>query len=59
MPNPSKSDCTTDSPAASQPADDSRALPLDHSRLSLSRNGMQTAASFLIESACFRRYQGR
>jgi len=56
MLNPSKSDCITILSAASQLADDSM-LPLDHSRLGLSRNGMQTAASFLIERACFRRYQ--
>jgi hypothetical protein len=56
MLNPSKSDCITILSAASQLADDSM-LPLDHGSLGLSRNGMQTAASFLIERACFRRYQ--
>jgi hypothetical protein len=56
MLNPSKSDCITILAAASQLAGDSM-LPLDHDRLGLSRNGMLTAASFLVERACFRRYQ--
>ncbi|WP_454805221.1 hypothetical protein [Paraburkholderia fungorum] len=56
MLNPSKSDCITILTAASELADDSL-LPLEHSRLGLSRNGMLAAAHFLIERACFRRYQ--
>ena len=56
MLNPSKSDCITILSAASELADDSL-LPLDPGRLGLSRNGMLTAASFLIERACFRHYQ--
>jgi hypothetical protein len=56
MLNPSKSDCITILSAASQLAGDSM-LPLDHGRLGLSRNGMLAAASFLVERACFRRYQ--
>jgi hypothetical protein len=56
MLNPSKSDCITILSAASELADDSM-LPLDPSRLGLSRNGMLTAAAFLTERACFRRYQ--
>jgi hypothetical protein len=55
MLNPSKSDCITILSAASELADDSM-LPLDHGRLGLSRNGMQTALAFLIERACFRRH---
>lgn len=56
MLNPSKSDCITILSAASKVADDSM-LPLDHGRLGLSRNGMLTAMAFLVERACFRRYQ--
>jgi hypothetical protein len=56
MLNPSKSDCITILSAASELADDSM-LPLDAGRLGLSRNGMLAAASFLIERACFKRYQ--
>ncbi len=56
MLNPSKSDCIKILSAASELSDDSM-LPLDHGRLGLSRNGMLTAAAFLIERACFRRYQ--
>jgi hypothetical protein len=56
MLNPSKSDCITILSAASELADDSM-LPLDAGRLGLSRNGMQAAASFLIERACFKHYQ--
>jgi hypothetical protein len=55
MLNPSKSDCITILSAASELVDDSM-LPLDHGRLGLSRNGMQTALAFLIERACFRRH---
>ena len=56
MLNPSKSDCVTILSAASQLTDDSL-LPLDPHRLGLSRNGMETAAAFLIERACFKRHQ--
>ncbi len=56
MLNPSKSDCITILSAASELADDSM-LPLDAGRLGLSRNGMLTAAAFLIERACFRRHR--
>ncbi|MFM0173242.1 MULTISPECIES: hypothetical protein [Paraburkholderia] len=56
MLNPSKSDCITILSAASELADDSM-LPLDYGRLGLSRNGMLAAAAFLVERACFRRYQ--
>ncbi|MEQ5841615.1 hypothetical protein BWP39_10810 [Paraburkholderia acidicola] len=55
MLNPSKSDCVTILSAASQLTDDSL-LPLDPHRLGLSRNGMETAAAFLIERACFKRH---
>jgi hypothetical protein len=58
MVNPSKSDCITILSAASELADDSM-LPLDHGRLGLSRNGLLTAATFLIERACFRHYRQR
>ena len=56
MLNPSKADCIKILSAASELNDDSM-LPLDHGRLGLSRNGMLAAAVFLIERACFRRYQ--
>ncbi|HEV3423475.1 MAG TPA: hypothetical protein VG105_06765 [Paraburkholderia sp.] len=56
MLNPSKSDCITILSAASELADDSM-LSLDAGRLGLSRNGMQAAAAFLTERACFRHYR--
>lgn len=56
MLNPSKSDCITILSAASELADGSM-LPLEAGRLGLSRNGMQAAAAFLIERACFKHYQ--
>lgn len=56
MLNPSKSDCITILSAASELGDDSM-LPLDPGRLGLSRNGLLAAAAFLVERACFRRYQ--
>ncbi|CAG4886831.1 MULTISPECIES: hypothetical protein [Paraburkholderia] len=56
MLNLSKSDCITILSAASSLADDAM-LPLDPDRLGLSRNGMETAAAFLVERACFTRYQ--
>jgi hypothetical protein len=55
MLNPSKSDCITILSAASQ-LTDGALLPLDCQTLGLSRNGMETAVSFLIERACFKRY---
>ncbi len=55
MLNPSKSDCITILSAASQ-LPDGLLLPLDSRVLGLSLNGMQTAASFLVERACFKRY---
>jgi hypothetical protein len=55
MLNPSKSDCITILSAASQLVGDSL-MPLDFRTLGLSRNGMETAAAFLIERACFKRY---
>ena len=56
MLNPSKADCIKILSAASELNDDSM-LPLDHGRLGLSHNGLLTAAAFLVERACFRRYQ--
>ncbi|WP_297351314.1 hypothetical protein [Paraburkholderia sp.] len=56
MLNPSKSDCITILSAANELADDSM-LALDAGRLGLSRNGMQAAACFLIERACFRHHE--
>jgi len=56
MLNPSKSDCITILSAASELAGDSM-LPLDPHRLGLSYNGLLTATAFLVERACFRRYQ--
>jgi len=56
MLNPSKSDCITILSAASELPDDSL-LALDSRRLGLSRNGMETAAAFLIERACFKHYR--
>jgi hypothetical protein len=55
MLNPSKSDCITILTAASQLSDGSL-MPLDSRTLGLSRNGMETAAAFLVERACFKRY---
>ena len=56
MLNPSKSDCITILSAAARLTGNSM-LPLEHARLGLSRNGMQTAASFLIERDCFKTYR--
>jgi hypothetical protein len=56
MLNPSKSDCITILSAASELAGDSM-LPLEPDRLGLSHNGLLTAAAFLVERDCFRRYQ--
>ncbi|CAB3764836.1 hypothetical protein [Paraburkholderia solisilvae] len=55
MLNPSKTDCITILSAASKLTDGSL-LSLDCRSLGLSRNGMETAASFLIERACFKRH---
>ncbi|CAB3763887.1 hypothetical protein [Paraburkholderia humisilvae] len=55
MLNPSKSDCITILSAASE-LPDGKLLSLDCRSLGLSRNGMDTAARFLIERACFKRY---
>jgi hypothetical protein len=56
MLNPSKSDCITILSAASELTDDAM-LSLDASQLGLTRNGMETAAAFLVERACFKCYQ--
>lgn len=56
MLNPSKSDCITILSAASELAGDSM-LALDARELGLSRNGMETAAAFLVERACFTTYR--
>ncbi|MCG1055476.1 hypothetical protein KQH49_11265 [Mycetohabitans sp. B5] len=58
MTNPSKVDCITILSAADHlPATEpDSVLELDYRRLGLSRNGMETAAVFLIERACFTRY---
>jgi hypothetical protein len=55
MLNPSKTDCITILSAASE-LPDGKLLSLDCRSLGLTRNGMETAASFLIERACFKRY---
>ncbi|MFC0400731.1 hypothetical protein [Paraburkholderia rhizosphaerae] len=55
MLNPSKSACISILSAASELPDD-KLLSLDCRTLGLSRNGMDTAARFLIERACFNRY---
>jgi hypothetical protein len=57
MLNPSKTDCITILSAASE-LPDGKLLSLDCRSLGLTRNGMETAASFLIERACFKRYSG-
>lgn len=56
MLNPSKADCIAILSAASGLSDSDSLMPLDCARLGLSRNAMETAASFLIERACFTRY---
>jgi len=55
---PSKADCIAILSAASRLSDTDHdsVLPLDYRRLGMSRNGMETAAVFLIERACFTRY---
>jgi hypothetical protein len=54
----SKADCITILSAANRlpTSDPDSILRLDYRRLGLSRNGMETAAVFLIERACFTRY---
>ncbi|TKC83158.1 hypothetical protein FAZ69_26075 [Trinickia terrae] len=56
MLSPSKVDCITILSAASELGDDTF-LPLVHDRLGLSRNGLETAAAFLVERACFKRHR--
>jgi hypothetical protein len=52
---PSKADCITILRAANR-LSNAAMLPLDANSLGLSRNGMDTAASFLIERDCFVRH---
>lgn len=54
--NPSKVDCITILSAARELGDDAL-LPLDYHSLGLTRNGMEIAAAFLIERACFKRHR--
>ena len=56
MQNPSKIDCITILSAARDLCDGTL-LPLDPRTLGLSRNGMDTAMSFLLERACFTSHQ--
>ena len=56
MLNPSKVDCITILSAAREVGEDAL-LNLDPRTLGLSLNGMQTAAAFLIERACFKRHR--
>jgi hypothetical protein len=53
---PSKADCIAVLSAASRVSDAEMLLALDHKRLGLSRNAMETAAVFLTERGCFNRY---
>lgn len=55
MLNPSKVDCITILSAAREVGEDAL-LHLDPRTLGLTRNGMETAAAFLIERACFKRH---
>ncbi|QIE23190.1 hypothetical protein SBC1_10690 [Caballeronia sp. SBC1] len=57
MLNPSRADCIAILSAASRIADQNTLLDLNYKNLGLSRNGMETAASFLIERACFTRHR--
>jgi len=57
MLNPSRADCIAILSAASRIADQNTLLDLNYTNLGLSRNGMETAASFLIERACFTRHR--
>jgi hypothetical protein len=56
MQHPSKVDCIIILSAASK-LDDNALLALDPHALGLSRNGMDTAAAFLIERACFKQHR--
>jgi hypothetical protein len=55
--NPSRADCIAILSAASRIADQTTLIDLDYKHLGLSRNGMETAASFLIERDCFMRHR--
>lgn len=57
MLNPSRADCIAILSAASRIADQTTLLDLNYKNLGLSRNGMETAASFLIERDCFMRHR--
>jgi hypothetical protein len=57
MVNPTRADCIAILSAASRIADQTTFIDLDYKHLGLSRNGMETAASFLIERACFMRHR--
>ncbi len=57
MLNPSRADCIAILSAASRIVDQNTLLDLNYKNLGLSRNGMETAASFLIERACFTRHR--
>jgi hypothetical protein len=57
MLNPSRADCIAILSAASRIVDHTTLLDLNYKNLGLSRNGMETAASFLIERACFTRHR--
>jgi hypothetical protein len=52
MINPSKADCIAILSAAQRAAEQGMLLDLDPERLGLSRNGMETAAAFLMERDC-------
>jgi hypothetical protein len=56
MQHPTKVDCITILSAASE-LDDDALLALDSQALGLTRNGMETAAVFLIERACFKQHR--
>src|SRR6202795_140628 len=57
MLNPSRADCIAILSAASRIADQTTLIDLDYKNLGMSRNGMETAASFLIERDCFMRHR--
>ena len=57
MLNPSRADCIAILSAASRIVDQTTLLDLNYKNLGLSRNGMEAAATFLIERACFKRHQ--
>ena len=57
MLNPSRADCIAILSAASRIVDQTTLLDLNYKNLGMSRNGMETAASFLIERACFTRHR--